>query len=166
MGKVYEYFLDARREGYILIFCSIYFFFDYFDFEIPQESDFDLFGVIGFFYLTYPRRADLSKDEAGTETDQNLNARLCYHTLGTPQSTDILICQDAANPLHMFSAEVSDDGKYLLVSVSESCDTKNKLWIADLESLGAGKGGSGLKDKKVTKVEFKKVVDEFKAEYS
>lgn len=116
----------------------------------------------GFFYLRYPKPASVEKDSAGTETDQNTNAMLYYHKLNTPQSSDILIHQDPENPNHIFSAEVSDDGKYLMITTSESCDPKNKVFIADLEKVNAGKGGEGLS----AVPEFVKVVDEFKAEFS
>jgi len=33
----------------------------------------------------------------------------------------------------MYSANVSDDGKYLLVSVSNSCDPVNKLYYTKIE---------------------------------
>lgn len=85
----------------------------------------------GFFYNRYPEPASHVQD-AGTETDCNMNAFLCYHRLGTPQQQDLVCFKDPEHPSRMFSAEVSDDGKYILLTVSESCDPKNLLYIARL----------------------------------
>lgn len=51
----------------------------------------------GFFYNRYPRPSEDVKD-AGTETDKNLNAFLCYHRVGTPQEEDVVCFKDADHP--------------------------------------------------------------------
>jgi prolyl oligopeptidase len=104
----------------------------------------------GFFYSRYPQPA---VDDAGTETQCNENAQLRYRYLDGGK--DLLILKDEANPKHMFGATVSDDGRYAVISVSESCDPVNKLYLLDLEA-------SGLRDEP----QMLKLVDDFKAEYS
>lgn len=79
-----------------------------------------------------------------------------YHKIGTPQADDILIYLDTANPTHSPSADVSDDGKYIILTISKDCDPVNKLFIVDLEAHNH-----------VVSKDFNinKVVDNFKAEY-
>ncbi|KAJ3123740.1 hypothetical protein HK098_001672 [Nowakowskiella sp. JEL0407] len=108
----------------------------------------------GFFYSRYPK-PNVSHDKAGTETDSNKNSMLCYHKLNTPQDDDVVVFKDDENPDHLFSATVSDDGAYLIITISASCDPTNKLYIAKL-----GPGGS------FQVPEFNKIVDKFDASYS
>jgi prolyl oligopeptidase len=85
----------------------------------------------GFFYNRYPEPSTQVQD-AGTETDSNTNAYLCYHKIGTKQSDDVVCFKDPDHPSRMFSAVISDDGLYAILTVSESCDPKNLLYIAKL----------------------------------
>ncbi|KDN48433.1 hypothetical protein K437DRAFT_255543 [Tilletiaria anomala UBC 951] len=96
----------------------------------------------GVFYQTYPKPSiseaanDFSK---GTETDANLNARLWYHRLGTKQSQDILVIdKDPKTPTAGWGTHVTEDGKYLVVSSYKDTDTKNKIWVAQLEGQQIG----------------------------
>ena len=102
----------------------------------------------GFFYLQYPAPV---VDDAGTETESNTCPKLLYHTIDEEQSKDEVIFEDKSNPTHMFGTSVSDDGRYLIMNISNSCDPINKLYIMDLTQ----------KERK-----FVKVVDEFKAAFS
>lgn len=88
---------------------------------------------LGFTYNRYPT-PKVSSDKAGTETDSNMDAAIYYHRLGTPQSQDILLFDVKENPSHMPRMEVSDDGKYLICCVSESCDPQNKVYFAEISS--------------------------------
>ncbi|KAG0360770.1 hypothetical protein BG005_009998 [Podila minutissima] len=109
----------------------------------------------GFFYSSY-EKPNVEEGKAGTETGANINKRLFYHKIGTPQADDILIYLDTANPTHSPSADVSDDGKYIILTISKDCDPVNKLFIVDLEAHNH-----------VVSKDFNinKVVDNFKAEY-
>ncbi|KAF9579797.1 hypothetical protein BGW38_003802 [Lunasporangiospora selenospora] len=89
----------------------------------------------GFFYSSY-EKPNIDKEKAGTETGTNINKRLYYHKIGTPQAEDVLVYLDTSNPTHSPSAEVSDDGKYILLTVGKDCDPVNKLFIVDLEATG------------------------------
>ena len=54
----------------------------------------------GFYYSAYPR------PENGKEfSNANENHRIYYHKLGTPQSDDVLVYEDAAHPFHFHSAQ-------------------------------------------------------------
>lgn len=87
----------------------------------------------GVFYQTYPS-IDESKDK-GTETDENKDARLWFHKIGTDQKDDILVIdKDLETPTSMWSAEVTDDGKYLIISNNKDTDSKARTFMAKLET--------------------------------
>ncbi|KAJ3186931.1 hypothetical protein HDU85_006968 [Gaertneriomyces sp. JEL0708] len=115
----------------------------------------------GFFYTRFPNPGTTS-DKAGTETDSNKNAMLCYHRLGTSQAEDIVIHKDPENPEHLFSAQVSDDGKYVIISTTRSCDPEVKIYIVELEKEFARNG----KNEITQAPEVLKIVDDFIAEFS
>jgi prolyl oligopeptidase len=56
-----------------------------------------------------------------------------FHRLGTPRSSDICIarCTDDLDG-HFFSVETSDDGQYLIGSISKGTLNENKLWVLPL----------------------------------
>lgn len=115
----------------------------------------------GFFYSRYPPPNGQISD-AGTETDSNLNQELYYHFLGTDQAEDILCWKDPENPKHSFAADITDDGKYLLLYTSESCEVVNKVYYLDLTTLPNGLDGfRGGKDL----LPFTKLIDKFDAAY-
>jgi prolyl oligopeptidase len=97
----------------------------------------------GFFYSRYPQPAAFqatAEQEAdpdfkrGTETESVTNHMVYYHRVGTNQSEDVLVHSTPSTPQWTLGAEVSEDGAYLLLTMSESCDTKNRLYIAPLNA--------------------------------
>ncbi|XP_046839248.1 prolyl endopeptidase-like isoform X2 [Xenia sp. Carnegie-2017] len=107
----------------------------------------------GIFYNRYPKTSEKSD---GTETDLNLNQKLYYHVLGTKQDEDVLCCEFTENPEWMIGSEVSDCGRYIILSIRQGCDPVNKLYYVDLTSLKEGIKGH---------LPFVKIVDNFDAEY-
>lgn len=108
----------------------------------------------GLFYNRYAK--DESKQD-GTETSSNLNQKLYYHVIGDKQADDILVAETPEHPKWMIHAEVSDDGEYIILVVSEGCDPVNQLYFCDFKYLNY----------KITGLlPFVKIVDNFKAEYS
>ncbi|KAJ3290373.1 hypothetical protein HDU79_003358 [Rhizoclosmatium sp. JEL0117] len=112
----------------------------------------------GFFYNRY-QAPSVSLDKAGTETDSAENQMVYYHRIGTSQSEDILIHKDASNPTHMFGVSVSDCGRYLILTVSESCDPKNLVYVADLQKQFGTNSVLGVPT-------FSPIVDKWEAEFS
>jgi prolyl oligopeptidase len=88
----------------------------------------------GFFYKQYPKPASLSEEKAGTETDKNDGCSLFYHKLGTTQDQDALVYTDPDSTSHP-SITVSDDGKYIVLTVSLSCDPNSKVYICPMSSF-------------------------------
>ncbi|XP_010536444.1 PREDICTED: prolyl endopeptidase-like [Tarenaya hassleriana] len=117
----------------------------------------------GFFYSRYPAPKEGENIDAGTETNANLYHELYYHFLGSDQSDDILCWRDHENPKYLFEADVTDDGKYLIMAIEEGCDPVNKVYYCDLSSLEGGlQSFSGSN----TLLPFIKLVDTFDAQYS
>lgn len=81
----------------------------------------------GFFYGRYdePKSGESLKQK-------NEFQKLFYHKLGTAQSDDKLIIEDKENPKRGFGASVTDDEKYLIVSVWEGSASENMLWYKSL----------------------------------
>ncbi|EJD43933.1 hypothetical protein AURDEDRAFT_65764 [Auricularia subglabra TFB-10046 SS5] len=112
--------------------------------QLPDELRFVKFSGIdwtsdskGFFYSRYPDRTfhgEATDDVAGTETEEDKWSKLYYHRVGTPQSEDVLVLEDLTNPHLFFGVDISTDGKYLIVTVSQDTAHKYKIWIADIES--------------------------------
>uniref|UniRef100_A0A803NK20 Prolyl endopeptidase n=1 Tax=Cannabis sativa TaxID=3483 RepID=A0A803NK20_CANSA len=115
----------------------------------------------GFFYSRYPppKEGDI---DAGTETNSNLYHEMYYHLLGTDQSKDILCWKDSENPKYLFGASVTDDGKYVLLDISEGCDPVNKFYYCDISALPNGLEGFREKNDMLP---FVKVIDNFDAQY-
>ena len=85
-------------------------------------------GNEGFFYSSYdkPKGSELS-----AKTDQH---KLYYHKLGTSQKSDKLIFGGTpAEKYRYVSGTVSNDGKYLFISVANAT-SGNKLFVKDLSN--------------------------------
>ena len=85
-------------------------------------------GNEGFFYSSYdkPKGSELS-----AKTDQH---KLYYHKLGTSQKSDKLIFGGTpAEKYRYVSGTVSNDGKYLFISVANAT-SGNKLFVRDLSN--------------------------------
>ena len=80
----------------------------------------------GFFYSRY--------DEPKGETlrDTNYFQKLYYHLVGTAQADDKLIYDRPDNKELGFAGGVTDDGRYLVISVWQGTSPKNRLYYKDL----------------------------------
>jgi prolyl oligopeptidase len=84
----------------------------------------------GFYYSRYPAPKDGEKFTA-----LNLNQKVYFHRLGTPQSDDRLVHEDVARPDVGWGADVTEDGRYLVL-VSWRGTDGNGLRFIDLASGG------------------------------
>ncbi|MFM2315362.1 MAG: hypothetical protein RLZZ04_4640, partial [Cyanobacteriota bacterium] len=100
----------------------------------------------GFFYSRY----DEPKEETKLE-DVNYYQKLYYHRLGTSQAEDKLIYHRPDQKEWGFSGGVTEDGKYLIISVWLGTDSKNLVYYQNLEQS----------DSKVVEL-----ISEFAASYS
>jgi prolyl oligopeptidase len=81
----------------------------------------------GIFYSRY----DEPKERVFVQKNQF--HKVYFHHLGSNQERDSLVFNDLSNPDYNFSANVTDDENYLIISASEST-SGNKLMIKDLRN--------------------------------
>jgi prolyl oligopeptidase len=81
----------------------------------------------GFFYSRYDK-----PDEKNKLRSQVFGHKLFFHQLGTPQSQDKLIYERPDQKEWLFNAEVTDDGRYLIISVQRGTDPKNRIFYKNL----------------------------------
>ena len=86
----------------------------------------------GFYYSRYPEPGSGDEDLA----DTNFNQKLYYHRVGTPQSQDELVYERPDNPRLGFGASVTDDGRYVMISVWEGSSRNNRYYYLDREDDG------------------------------
>lgn len=102
----------------------------------------------GFFYSAY------DAPKTGNEySAKNEFHKVFYHVLGTDQSADQLIFDDAKSPLRNFSLSTSEDQKYAVLSASEGT-SGNSVSIADLSKWKPG-----------MKMNFTSMVSEFRNDF-
>ena len=71
----------------------------------------------GFFYSRFPQPS-----KAEEMTALNKYQSVFYHKLGDPQEKDILIFEDRDHPLRYHSVGLTEDDKYLILTVAEGTD--------------------------------------------
>jgi prolyl oligopeptidase len=82
----------------------------------------------GFFYSRY------DEPKPGAEFQSlNLNQKLMYHRLGTPQADDLLVYKRPDHPDWGFSAGVSEDGRYLVITIHVGTDHRYRITYRDLD---------------------------------
>ncbi|MEM9271850.1 MAG: prolyl oligopeptidase family serine peptidase [Cyanobacteria bacterium P01_F01_bin.143] len=81
----------------------------------------------GFFYSRYDEPNEATKLE-----DVNYFQKLYYHRLGTAQAKDILIYERSDQKEWGFAGDVTEDGKYLIISVWLGTDSKNLVFYKNL----------------------------------
>ena len=81
----------------------------------------------GFFYSGYDAPNEKTKLE-----DVNYYQKLYYHQLGQPQSEDTLIYERSDEKEWGFNGSVTEDGRYLIISVWLGTDSKNLVFYKDL----------------------------------
>jgi prolyl oligopeptidase len=85
----------------------------------------------GFYYSRY------DEPKPGEELAQtNYYMKLYYHRLGTPQSEDQLIYKRDDQKEWGFGAGVTEDGRYLIITVSKGTDDKYQVFYKDLRAKG------------------------------
>ncbi len=99
----------------------------------------------GFFYSRYAE-PEPGKALAGV----NRNQQVYLHKLGTAQAADTLIYERPDEPDWIFNANVTEDGRYLLINQFEGTEPKNRIFVRDLS---------------VPDAPFTPLVDAFDAEY-
>ncbi|HEX4561332.1 MAG TPA: prolyl oligopeptidase family serine peptidase [Gemmatimonadales bacterium] len=104
--------------------------------DLPDELRWVKFSSIawrhdgaGFYYSRYPEPAAA----ADPLLDVNKHHKLYYHSVGSSQDRDQLIWERPDQPDWGVAAEVSEDGRYLVMSIWLGTDRRNRLYYIDLE---------------------------------
>jgi prolyl oligopeptidase len=100
----------------------------------------------GFFYSRYDEPNEKTKLE-----DVNYYQKLYYHQLGQPQSEDTLIYERSDEKEWGFNGSVTEDGRYLIISVWLGTDSKNLVFYKDLTNPSS---------------EVVELIDQFESSYS
>ena len=75
------------------------------------------------------RRSNQGKAYQSLNRDQ----KVYYHRLGTPQSDDPVVYANAEHPEWNHDADVSEDGRYLIISTTSGTASRNQVHIKDLQ---------------------------------
>ncbi|MBA4066879.1 MAG: S9 family peptidase [Isosphaera sp.] len=73
----------------------------------------------GFFYSRFPE-----PQKGAAFQDLNVNMKLYYHRVGTPQTEDVLVYHRPDHPKWGVNAGVSEDGRYLVISVNDGTTSR------------------------------------------
>ncbi len=90
----------------------------------------------GFFYGRYDKPTDGRELSA-----QNRFQRIYYHEIGTPQSADKMVFEEARFPKRSHNAKTTSDESFLIITASESTDynalyyAKSKKWDKGFEPI-------------------------------
>ncbi len=81
----------------------------------------------GFFYSRFDE-----PNEASKMTKINEFQKLYYHRLGTPQSRDKLVYHRPDHKGWGFYGQVTDDGHYLIITITQGTDPRTRVYYQDL----------------------------------
>ena len=99
----------------------------------------------GFYYSRY------DEPKGDSLKDTNYFQKVYFHKLGTPQSADVLVYERPDQKDWLFSGSVTEDGNYLILSIYQGTDSKNRVYYKDLKNKNS---------------EVVKLLDDFDAAYS
>ena len=87
----------------------------------------------GFYYSRYPETAEEEKFQS-----LNMNQAVYFHRVGTTQDEDVLVFANPDNPEWGYSANVTDDGEHLVITVWIGTDNRYQIVHQDLTDPDAG----------------------------
>jgi len=87
-------------------------------------------GDEGFYYSAYDK-----PDEASKLSKANEFQKVYFHKMGTAQSGDQLIYEDKAHPKRYFGCGLTEDERFLILSISEGT-SGSEVWYRDLQNPG------------------------------
>lgn len=80
----------------------------------------------GFFYSRYP------EPEGEAFQDLNYGHQIYFHSLGAPQDRDVLVYERPDDPELNLTAEVSDDGEWLVITATRGTDARHEIVLWSL----------------------------------
>ena len=85
----------------------------------------------GFFYSRY------DEPKGDTLKATNYFQKVYYHKLGSPQTDDVLAYERPDQKDWLFGGTVTEDGNYLILTVFQGTDVKNRVYVKDLKAKDA-----------------------------
>src|SRR5215216_2081209 len=85
----------------------------------------------GFFYSRY------DEPKGDTLKSTNYFQKIYFHKLGTAQTEDVLVYERPDQKDWLFGGTVTDDGNYLIITVFQGTDVKNRVYYKDLKAKDA-----------------------------
>lgn len=86
----------------------------------------------GFYYSRYPKTDEETKFQS-----LNMGQSVYFHEVGTAQADDQLVHASPENPEWGYSAEVSDDGRHLIITVWKGTDDRYQIMYQNLSDENA-----------------------------
>lgn len=103
--------------------------------QLPDELKWVKFSGIswtnddkGFFYSRFP-----AVESGKAYQSLNRDQKVYYHRLGTPQSDDAVVYYDPSQPEWNHGADVTEDGRYLIITTTHGTANKNQVHVKDLQ---------------------------------
>jgi prolyl oligopeptidase len=81
----------------------------------------------GFYYSRYAE-----PDPTSQFKDENYHQTIYFHALGTPQADDVLVYARPDHPDWNLGANVSEDGRWLIISAHHGTDPNNRIFLREL----------------------------------
>jgi prolyl oligopeptidase len=75
---------------------------------------------------------------AGTQTSAVSGGKLRLHRVGQPQTSDELVLEFPENDQLMVDVEVSADDRYVVATIAEGTENRNRLWVYPITGTDAG----------------------------
>ncbi len=82
----------------------------------------------GFFYAKYP-----DPDPNAEFVSLNKNMKVMYHRLGTARTDDVVVYYRPDHPEWGYQVKVTDDGRYLVITIWVGTDNKYRVMYKDLQ---------------------------------
>ncbi|MDP9111010.1 MAG: prolyl oligopeptidase family serine peptidase [Candidatus Eremiobacteraeota bacterium] len=86
----------------------------------------------GFYYSRYAAPV-----KGSTYKTALYGQRVYFHTIGSPQSADRLVYEDPAHNDYFFSADVTEDGRYVILSQSGGKSYNTRIYYKDVRKPGS-----------------------------
>lgn len=129
-GKYFSYTVAVAgsdwQEGYVMETATKKILTD--KIQWTKFGGFSWKGDEGFYYSGYD-----TPDEKSKMSKQNQFNRIFYHRLGTDQKEDLLIYDDREHPLRYCTARLTEDGRFLILQVSEGT-SGGEIWFIDTKN--------------------------------
>lgn len=85
-------------------------------------------GAAGFFYVRY---TEAERIDGGAARQ---HPRVLFHRMGTDQSADPVVFERPEHPEWALTAQVTDDGRYLLVSARVGIERRDRIYFQNLDA--------------------------------